>query len=771
MPISSPAPNYPELRGKKELTNTTGLEDEIITTLNSGDVVFNDLLIVIWSCAQNSGGERILPIAVDEQGNEIAYFDDLWQSDNNYGRELFIFSGVVTRSPLTTAGAVNGKVTVNIPTNAISTRRLIVQSVYPGAGGRIWGTTGYLAENGVKAPARAQRYAILDDDPAVRGTTNPWKIIYQDNEYGTFTSFDNLGNPVYSVSSEPEYVIAAFNTGSTANIQIDVDGPAGASFSNSRTFPAGTGSTLFGYFSVSASAAQVSAASACSYSTGVASRKEALSIVYAPERVQARANVVSVAASGNYHVTRRSSARSNVVGRGAGFGYIHNAATNVIPENDDPFRYRTREGRSNLTVDGLTPQPPYRKGGVGNNSSDFWGWAIHQLEPPAAANSVVYTTGVQPANWTQLADLPSGGLSSQSGFWGLDATPAFAPIGSKLYLTGGYSFADGATQNETYEYDISTNIWTLVQDASGNPVLCPGVHRQTNGFAINGKFALFSRTDASSISSLDLYDPATKTWSSEAGPPSSGYGYEKVAANATCAYGTKMYSFGGYEGSSGDLRSKGAIWDSAAASGSRWSSTSDWNATFATIPALVNQGVAVSGNKAFLFGGSKYPSGDTDYTLIYDFTANTWASGASMPASGSEIVCGKAFGRFILVHVGKNTYGYNPSTNTWTGILAKSVTSEIKGAGYCVGIDAYLYALGGTGSLPPSTSQYSGRRVLQRFAPIVTRSISPSGTSSMTITATGITVASAAISGTSNFDASGRVVHDNGPYVGQIIII
>jgi N-acetylneuraminic acid mutarotase len=195
-----------------------------------------------------------------------------------------------------------------------------------------------------------------------------------------------------------------------------------------------------------------------------------------------------------------------------------------------------------------------------------------------------------------------------------------------------------------------------------------------------------SASSPSTLSSLEIYNPTTNSWSSGATAP-------EVMRGQAAAVGTNgsAYSFGG--ASNLDVLSSSYRYDPAT---NTWTPlapmpTAEWEAGAAT----ANDG------RIFVFGGAS----DESLTQIYNPTTNTWAAGASLPVPRhGEVVVKDAAG---LLHVigGKSIdddyYSnpltshqvYNPTTNTWS--TAAPLPQGLNQAGGTLGSDGKIYVVGG----------------------------------------------------------------------------
>src|SRR5688572_7566156 len=108
--------------------------------------------------------------------------------------------------------------------------------------------------------------------------------------------------------------------------------------------------------------------------------------------------------------------------------------------------------------------------------------------------------------WTDVAPLPNA-----RGLMGV------VPVQGKLYLVGGYSPGNFDARQETPEdremlvYDPIEDVWTTAPQMPTSRILF-GVDE------VGGKLVTFFGVDAATSPLVDIYDPATETWTSSPNP-------------------------------------------------------------------------------------------------------------------------------------------------------------------------------------------------------------------------------------------------------------
>ena len=125
-----------------------------------------------------------------------------------------------------------------------------------------------------------------------------------------------------------------------------------------------------------------------------------------------------------------------------------------------------------------------------------------------------------------------------------------------------------------------------------------------------------SMTDATSA--VEVYDPAQDTWMNKASLP------EPLAAPATCAYGGKVYVFGGVSPESSPAATRHVY---------AYDPQSDLWTHKADMPnAVAWCGIAVVESTIYLLGGfSQFCSSPVRTVMAYDPATDTWTRKADMP--------------------------------------------------------------------------------------------------------------------------------------------
>lgn len=140
-------------------------------------------------------------------------------------------------------------------------------------------------------------------------------------------------------------------------------------------------------------------------------------------------------------------------------------------------------------------------------------------------------------------------------------------------------------------------------------------------------------------------------------------------------------------------------------------STNTW-AGKAPLPAPLfrTNGVGVIGGKLYVSGGLSLPAGDdllaaryTNALYVYDPATNRWSKKANMPRHLARGITGVIGGKLYVLNgvcsthrcTSPRLYRYDPATNTWDTSLRSAPEQHIDGAGGV--IDGKFYVVGGRG--------------------------------------------------------------------------
>jgi hypothetical protein len=186
---------------------------------------------------------------------------------------------------------------------------------------------------------------------------------------------------------------------------------------------------------------------------------------------------------------------------------------------------------------------------------------------------------------------------------------ACVSIGSKIYVMGGmryvgnpFSDLSGLTTVEVY--DTNSGTWTQSADM-------PTPRWGHSAVAMNGKIYVFGgRAGGAVYSSVEVYSPQTDTWTTRSAMPTRRY------CLTACLLDSTIYTLGGWLDSGG-----GPIYDKVEV----YHPESD---TFHTeVPIPVARAVLASsvlGGRIFIYGGSRTTHPNAGTSAIYEFDRYPW---------------------------------------------------------------------------------------------------------------------------------------------------
>jgi len=304
-------------------------------------------------------------------------------------------------------------------------------------------------------------------------------------------------------------------------------------------------------------------------------------------------------------------------------------------------------------------------------------------------------------------------------------SPAIAEINGKLYVQG-FDQDAGGNQGSFVPrlsiYDPASNTWTI----GASPTL---IRAFANAVTINGKMYVVGgcvmsdcRIGVTSARALEIYDPATNTWSNGAQMPTARFGA------AAGAIGGRLYVTGGTT----DCPPCGTtnvteIYDPVANS---------WT-TGAPIPATreLASGAVVNGLLYVIGGFQRNPANTltgvaVGTVSVYDPVANSWSTRSSMPIFRAGAAIGVINGDIYVVG-GANvsvalaaSESYNPGSDTWTEHAPMSVARTYQSGGV---VNSTLYVIDGTNGAQLTTNEAYTPADLVAPTTSATPSIPPNG--------------------------------------------
>jgi len=267
---------------------------------------------------------------------------------------------------------------------------------------------------------------------------------------------------------------------------------------------------------------------------------------------------------------------------------------------------------------------------------------------------------------------------------------AAAEIGGKLYVVGGYEGTpSGRGILSTLEvYDPVTDTWTTKRSM-------PTARYALAAAEIGGKLYVVGGSNgmAYCLSTLEVYDPATDTWTTKCPMPTERSGL------AAAEIGEKLYVVGGAHWRDTGLRylSTLEVYDPA---------TDTWTTKRSMPTGRERLAAAEIGGKLYVVGGSNGMAYCLSTLEVYDPATDTWTTKCPMPRGRDALAAAEIGGKLYVVGGWSgNGYlstleVYDPATDTWTTKRSMPTgrewlaAAEIGGKLYVVGGEYYEYGPG-----------------------------------------------------------------------------
>ncbi len=261
---------------------------------------------------------------------------------------------------------------------------------------------------------------------------------------------------------------------------------------------------------------------------------------------------------------------------------------------------------------------------------------------PLSAKSQAGTSGaVAPAEggeaWQTVADLPEAIMDN-----------AVTADNGKIYSAFGFDGTDDT--RSLYSYDAASG-WTKLADAADTR------EAPAHGF-INGKLYIVGGWAASGApdAKLEIYDPATNTWTTGASSPA------PLAGSGSAVLDGKLYSVGGCTTACGSTSV--TVYDPSANS---WSTAANYPDSVAWESCGAISGLL------YCSGGTN-SAGELKSAYVYDPAANSWSALPDMPKTQWASASTAANGLLLVssgVSGGALTnagYAYDPAAGTWSSL-------------------------------------------------------------------------------------------------------
>lgn len=272
---------------------------------------------------------------------------------------------------------------------------------------------------------------------------------------------------------------------------------------------------------------------------------------------------------------------------------------------------------------------------------------------------------------------------------------ACAELNGKIYTIGG-SF----TWVTVEVYDPATDTWSTAASLPSRAAL--------GAAAVNGKIYAIGGIDDNGLpqSTMEVYDPTKNSWTSiievidrglSQGPLIVTYAPLPTARSelAVTLLNGKIYAIGGQDATGANLNTV-EVYDP---------STNKWSAA-APLPTAASALAAAAVNgKIYVLGG--FGPGTLNTLQVYDPTTASWSSAASMPTPraflSAATLNGKVYAIGGLINTPTTSNGatntvdvYDPATDTWKS--AAPMVSPRGQFGACAA-SGFIYAFGGIGQL------------------------------------------------------------------------
>ena len=398
---------------------------------------------------------------------------------------------------------------------------------------------------------------------------------------------------------------------------------------------------------------------------------------------------------------------------------LRNATTSYLVQLDFPFLSKapplptqftaTSSNESLVQVEFLPGEGPARTLRLVPKAWESYGPSSYNFAAEISLSaSTAYSSASAAAQATIASHAGTLGWSAKANMPTARYLMAAGAIDGKIYVVGGSTYHErGGYErgkmgtNKLEVYDPATDTWTTKTNM-------PTERHQMAAGAIDGKLYVVGGWNTHwrsemGINKLEVYDPATDTWSTKANMPTSRDG------PAAAAIDGKLYVVGGWNGT--DFTPALEVYDPA---------TNTWS-TKANMPTpRINPAAVAIDGKLYVVGGRNVPptthcsSGCQNYNTgldvleVYDPVTDTWSTKANMPTGRHGLAAVPIFGLLYAVG-GQNSQGlskklevYDPVTDDWSTLDDMSTARRWLAA---AAIDGKIYAAGGelSGNGPDDT--------------------------------------------------------------------
>ena len=259
-------------------------------------------------------------------------------------------------------------------------------------------------------------------------------------------------------------------------------------------------------------------------------------------------------------------------------------------------------------------------------------------------------------------------------------------VDGKLYALGGLDSDENAS--DTVEvYDPATRTWATVAPMVAS---MPTARSSLAAGVVAGKLYALGGfdSDINAFDTVEVYDPATDTWAAVAPMPTARGG---LAAGVVAG---KLYALGGLD-SDENASHTVEVYDPA---------TRTWAAVAPMPTARSSLAAGVVAGKLYALGGFDDAGTLLDTVDMYDPATDTWARVAPMPTARSDLAAGVVGGKLYALGGLDSSKGvqlekasdtvnvYDPAMDTWAAVAPMPTARYTLAAGV---VDGKLYAVGG----------------------------------------------------------------------------
>jgi len=210
--------------------------------------------------------------------------------------------------------------------------------------------------------------------------------------------------------------------------------------------------------------------------------------------------------------------------------------------------------------------------------------------------------------WTRRADMPTARQGVRA-----------AAVDGIIYAIGGCEIAGDRDSPTVEAYDPATDTWTPKTDMPTARTLSAIAVVDERIYVIGGVFG-DEDVESHALSAVEAYDPATDTWTKKADMPTARY------YPAACVIDGRIYVFGGHTKWGGGPEwsvSTAEIYDPAT---DTWTQASDMPGN------RCNHTASIVAGKMYIIGGNVWPEVLWSPVVdVYDPATDTWTTAADFP--------------------------------------------------------------------------------------------------------------------------------------------